>query len=91
MRRFVFAVFAVLVLSSLLIAAPATRSVAAVKTYQVTGPVTDLGDDRLTVVNKDKESWEIARDKDTKVTGTIAKGKTVMIKYRMIATEITVK
>ena len=91
MRRFVFAAFAVLVLSSLLVAAPAARSIAAVNTYQVTGPVTDLGADRLTVVNKDKESWEIAKDKETKVTGTLAKGKTVTIKYRMIATDITVK
>ena len=91
MRRFVFAVFAVLVLSSLLIAAPATRTVAAVDTYQVTGNVTELAADRLKVVNKAGENFWIAKDADSKVTGALAKGKTVTVKYRMIATDITVK
>jgi hypothetical protein len=91
MKRFVFVVFAVLVLSSLLLAAPATRTVAAVDTYQVTGTVIDLAADRLKVVNKDKVNFDVARDDQTKVTGTIAKGKTVTITYRIIATNIVVK
>lgn len=90
MKRFVFAVLALAVLSSLLVAAPAVRTVAAVNTYQVTGPVLDVGNDKISV-QKGKETWELARDSGTKVTGTIAKGKTVTIRYRMIATEITVK
>ena len=90
MKRLVFAVFAVLVLSSLLVAAPATRTVAAVTVYHVTGPVTDMTADKISVT-KDKATWELAKDADTKVTGTIAKGKTVTIGYRMIATDIVVK
>ena len=60
MKRFVFAVLAVVVISSLLLAAPAERTVAAVNTYQVTGPVTDLSGDRLSVM-KGKDKWELAR------------------------------
>ena len=90
MKRFLFAVLALAVLSSILVAAPAVRTVAAVNTYQVTGPVLDVSNDKITV-QKGKETWELARDASTKVTGTIAKGKTVTIRYRMIATDITVK
>jgi hypothetical protein len=90
MRRFLFAVLALAVLSSILVAAPAVRTVAAVNTYQVTGPVMDVSNDKITV-QKGKEKWELARDSNTKVTGTIAKGKTVTIRYRMIANDITVK
>jgi len=89
MKHFVFVVLAFAALS-VLVAAPAERTVAAVNTYQVTGPVLEAGADRISV-QKGKDTWELARDKDTKVTGTVAKGKTVTIRYRMIATEITVK
>jgi len=91
MKRFAFAVFAVLVLSSLLFAAPAARSVAAVATYHVTGTVTELSADRFKVVNKAGENFEIARDGETKVTGTLAKGKTVTVGYRIIAMDVVVK
>ena len=37
------------------------------KSYQVTGPVLEVKDNAI-VVEKGKEKWEIARDKDTKVT-----------------------
>ena len=90
MKRFLFAVLALAVLSSILVAAPAVRTVAAVNTYQVTGPVLEVSNDKITV-QKGKEKWELARDANTKVTGTIAKGKTVTIHYRMIANDITVK
>jgi opacity protein-like surface antigen len=90
MKRFLFAVLALAVLSSILVAAPAVRTVAAVNTYQVTGPVVDVSNDKITV-QKGKEMWELARDSNTKVTGAIAKGKTVTIRYRMIANDITVK
>lgn len=58
--------------------------------YQVTGPVLDVTDSKI-VVEKDKEKWEIARDKDTKVTGDLKKGSRVTIQYRMTATSIDVK
>ena len=58
--------------------------------YQVTGPVLDVTDSKI-VVEKDKEKWEIARDKDTKVTGEVKKGAKVTVQYRMTATSIESK
>jgi len=58
--------------------------------YQVTGPVLEVTDSKI-VVEKDKEKWEIARDKDTKVTGDLKKGSRVTIQYRMTATSVDVK
>ncbi len=53
------------------------------KSYQVTGPVLE--------VKGDKEKWEIARDKDTKVTGDLKVGSKATIFYQMKATSIEVK
>ena len=47
---------------------------AAPKTYQVTGPIIEVNDSTITV-EKGKEKWEIARDKDTKVTGDLSRGR----------------
>ena len=58
--------------------------------YQVTGPVLELTDTKI-VVEKDKEKWELARDKDTKVTGELKKGSRVTVQYRMTATSIEAK
>jgi hypothetical protein len=69
---------------ALMIAAPAALA------YQVTGPVLEVTDSKI-VVQKDKEKWEIARDKDTKVNGELKKGSRVTIQYRMTATSIDVK
>lgn len=55
--------------------------------YQVTGPVLEVTDTKI-VVEKDKEKWEIARDKDTKGAKDIKKGDRVTIQYRMTATDI---
>lgn len=55
--------------------------------YQVTGPVLDVTDAKI-VVEKDKEKWEIARDKETKGDKNIKKGDRVTIQYRMTATDI---
>jgi RNase P/RNase MRP subunit p29 len=73
------AIFAMLMLAS-----PAALA------YQVTGPVLDVTDTKI-VVQKDKEKWEIARDKDTKVKGDLKKGSRVTIQYRMIATSVEVR
>ena len=62
-------------------------TLAAAKDYQVTGPIVDVKDDVI-VVKKDKDNWEIARDKDTKASGELKKGEKVTIKYRMIASSI---
>ena len=58
--------------------------------YQVTGPVLEVTDTKI-VVEKDKEKWEIARDKETKGDKNIKKGDRVTIQYRMTATEIESK
>ena len=63
---------------------------AAPKSYQVTGPVLDVKDD-LIVVQKGSEKWEIARDKDTKITGDLKVGSKVTIQYQMKAKSIEVK
>src|SRR5215210_1794620 len=68
----------------LLLAAPAALA------YQVTGPVLDVTNDTI-VVEKNKEKWEIQRDKDTKVTGELKKGSKVTVQYRMTATTIESK
>jgi cell division protein YceG involved in septum cleavage len=63
---------------------------AALESYQVTGPVLEVKDNSITV-QKGKEKWEIARDKDTKVTGDLKVGSKVTIKYQMKATSIEAK
>ena len=78
------------VLALSLFLSSATAFAAAPKTYQVTGPVLELTDD-LIVVQKGKEKWEIARSKDTKVTGELKVGAKVTIEYRMSATTVEVK
>jgi hypothetical protein len=63
---------------------------AAVKTYQVTGPVLEVTDDMI-AVKKGADRWEIARTADTKVTGDLKVGSKVTIEYRMMATTVDVK
>jgi hypothetical protein len=48
----------------------------AAKTYQVTGPVLEVQDDKI-VVQKGSEKWEIAKDKDSKVTGDLKVGSKI--------------
>ncbi len=60
------------------------------KTYQVTGPVTALTDAIITV-QKGKESWEVARDGSTKVTGDLKVGSKVTIEYTMTAVTVDAK
>ncbi len=63
---------------------------AAMRTYQVTGPVLELTNDKITV-QKGKDKWEIARDAGTKVTGDLKVGSKVTIQYEMKAASIEVK
>ena len=64
--------------------------VAAMKTYQVTGPVLEVTADMI-AVQKGNDRWEIARDAGTKVTGSLKVGSKVTIEYRMTATSVDVK
>ena len=76
-----------LLLGATLFAAPAR---AADKEYQVTGPVLEVTDAFITV-QKGKEKWQIARTKDTKVTGEPKVGAKVTIMYTMTATSVEAK
>jgi hypothetical protein len=77
------------ILAAALLLAP-TLSLAAAKTYQVTGPVLEVTDTMI-VVQKGQDRWEIARDASTKVTGELKVGAKVTIEYRMTATSVEVK
>jgi hypothetical protein len=79
-----------LIVMGVLLLATAIAWAAAPKSYQVTGPIVELKDDSI-VVQKGKENWEIARDKDTKVTGELKVGSKVEIHYVMRAVSIDVK
>lgn len=78
------------VICSALLLTAAVALAGAPKSYQVTGPVLELKDD-LIVVQKGSEKWEIARDKDTKVTGDLKVGSKVTIQYQMKAASVAVK
>jgi hypothetical protein len=78
-----------LLLAAILMGA-AAPSLAATKTYQVTGPVLEVSGDMI-AVQKGKDRWEIARDSSTKVTGDLKVGSKVTIEYRMTATAVEVK
>jgi len=67
-----------------------TAMAAGTKTYQVTGPVLEVKED-VVVVQKGKEKWEIARDKDTKVTGDLKVGSKATVSYTMKAATIEAK
>jgi len=77
-------------ISTLLALTLALSLEAAVKTYQVTGPVLELRADAI-VVQKGNDRWEIARDGATKIVGDLKVGSKVTIEYRMTATVVTVK
>jgi hypothetical protein len=60
---------------------------AGAKSYQVTGPVTEVSADSVTV-QKGKELWQIAVPKGTKGAEGLKKGDKVTVYYSMTATEI---
>jgi hypothetical protein len=69
----------------------ATTAIAAdLKSYQVTGPVVDVGTDSITV-QKGKENWQIAKGASVKAPANLKKGDKVTVYYQMNATEIEAK
>ena len=80
----------VLALVVVILVMPVLVFAASVKTYQVTGPVLEVTDNMI-AVKKGADRWEIARDKDTKVTGDLKVGAKVTIEYQMTATKVEVK
>lgn len=77
-------------LAGIMLMAASTAMAAGTKTYQVTGPVLEVKDDVI-IVQKGKEKWEIARDKDTKVSGDLKPGAKVTVNYTMKAVGIESK
>jgi len=71
-------------------AAPGAARAESVKTYQVTGPVLELTDTAITV-QKGKEKWQLARDKDTKGAADLKVGDKVTIEYTMTAKTVESK
>ena len=66
-------------------------SAAAPTSYQVTGEVVEVKDDKITVT-KGKEKFEIARTAELQATGGELKpGTKVTVEYTLIAKSITVK
>jgi len=78
----------VLVPAAFLLIAPTFLQ--AVDDFQVTGNVTEKTADSITVM-KGKERFQIAIDKDTKMTGDVKVGGKVTIKYKMHASSIEAK
>ena len=84
MKRILMVVGLVLLIASFALAG-------APKPYQVTGPVLEFDGDHITV-QKGNEKWEIAFDKDVKVTGgEVKKGAKVTVHYTMKATAVEIK
>lgn len=77
-------------LTGIVLLASTTAMAGPTKTYQITGPVLEVKDD-VVIVQKGKEKWEIAKDKDTKVTGDLKAGSKVTVMYSMKAATIEVK
>ena len=78
------------ILAGITLFAAATAFAGTPKTYQVTGPVLEVKDD-MVVVQKGKDKWEIAKDKDTKATGDLKVGSKATVTYTMKAATIDVK
>ncbi len=74
----------------LLLAIAIPTIAAAVKKYQVTGKVLEVND-KMILVEKGDEKWELERTEETKVTGKVAVGTKVEIHYHMIADTVEVK
>ena len=81
--------FSSTILASMLLAA-SRLAAADAKTYQVTGPILELTPSVITV-QKGDERWQIARTKDTKITGDLKVGAKVTIQYRMVGVDVEVK
>ena len=81
----------VLVVIGVLLIVAALAYARAPKDYQVTGPVLEMDGDHIIVQKGKDEKWELAYDKDTKVTGDLKVGSKVTIQYTMSAKEIESK
>lgn len=83
---------AVVVAAALLLAASlVVAQNKAARSYQVTGPVLELTDTMIVVEKgRNKDRWEIARNKDTKSFAGLKVGDKVTVHYQMTAASIEV-
>jgi len=77
-------------LAALILLLAGNALAAQTRTYQVTGPILEVKGD-MVIVQKDKEKWEIAIDKETQVKGNLKPGAKVTIQYQMKAKSVDVK
>ncbi len=84
MKRILIVIGVILIVSALAFARPPKSD------YQWTGTVLEVENDHM-VVEKGKDKWEFALDKDTKMTGSPKVGSKVTVKYLMKATSIEAK
>jgi hypothetical protein len=61
-----------------------------VRTYQITGLVLEVTPTWITIVSGEQR-WQIARTKDTDISGEVKVGARVTVAYRMVAASIQVK
>jgi hypothetical protein len=78
-------------LTGALLLLPAVGLAAAPKAYQVTGEVTAMTDETITVKKAGKETFEIARGEAAAEGGDLKVGSKVTVEYTMTAKSITVK
>jgi hypothetical protein len=81
---------ALAVATALQFASLSADSAEAAKTYQVTGPVLEITE-KVIVVQKGDERWEIARDEKTRIDGELKVDSKVTIHYRMFAVSVDPK
>jgi len=84
--------FNAVVLAGALSVAPFFTGLAAetAKTYQVTGPILEITD-KMIVVQKGDERWEIARETNAALSSELKVGDKVTIHYRMHAVRVESK
>ena len=83
MKRYAaFAIGLLLLLGAVTIFAADTLN-----SYQVTGPITKLTNDMITI-EKDGKPWEIARTATTKVPADVKVGTKYTVYYTMTATNV---
>lgn len=81
MKKFSVAVVALVLVASVAFAG---------KTYQFTGKVIEVKD-KVIVVDKNGEKFEMTKDADTKIKGDLKVGAKVTVKYESRAAEIEVR
>jgi len=88
MKKTLLILAALMLVASFVVAQTAPKQP---KTYQATGPIVTLTDDVITIDKGKEGKWEVARNKETKVTGELKVGEKVTVMYRMVAESVEVK